>query len=130
MKITLKTVFVVTVLLVLHSCLATATTYDAPLEPGQTVYQRQGAVRTTNNTVDNTYIYNSIPEPSQLQMKSLNNNNIPEPGQLQMKSSNDDNIPEPGQQELKTEDDDNDNDNDNSVPEPGQLEMKTDEDAN
>lgn len=128
MKITLKTMFIVMVLLVLHSCLATATTYDAPLEPGQTVYQRQGSVRTTNNTINNNNVYNNIPEPGQLQMKSPNDNNIPEPGQLQMKSPNNDNIPEPGQQELKTEDDDNDDDN--NVPEPGQLEMKTDEDAN
>ncbi|AZA54010.1 hypothetical protein [Chryseobacterium sp. G0201] len=86
MKITLKSIFIITLLSLLHSCFAVST-YDPPPEPDQNVYPNQSPVR--------------------------QNNNIPEPGQLQMKSQSDDKTPEPGQLEMKTGDDD-DNDDDSN----------------
>ncbi|AZA54005.1 hypothetical protein [Chryseobacterium sp. G0201] len=85
-------------ILFLNSC-GTVTNYDAPLEPGQTVFQKQGSNGTNNNQ----------------------NNNIPEPGQNKMKSQSDDDGPEPGQTTMKTGDDDDEDDN---VVESGQTEMK------
>ncbi|MDR6460501.1 hypothetical protein J2786_003635 [Chryseobacterium vietnamense] len=105
MKKSLKVLFLAMFLVLLNSCGA-ITTYDAPLEPGQTVYQRQDS------------------QPRQTETRSENTNTIPEPGQIEMKRDNDnnnDNIPEPGQTEMKT------NDNNNNVPEPGQTEMKVEE---
>ncbi|MCQ9634246.1 hypothetical protein MP477_04675 [Chryseobacterium sp. WG23] len=103
MENSLKTLFLAMVLILLHSC-GSVTTYDAPLEPGQTVYQRQDPkFRQTETRSEN----NSIPEPGQIEMKSNNennNDNIPEPGQTEMKSNdenNNDNVPEPGQTEMK-----------------------------
>lgn len=96
MKNSIKTTFAIIIILFLSSCGAVASSYDAPLEPGQTVFQKQG----TNGT--------------------NNNQNIPEPGQNQMKQQNDDDdVPEPGQTEMKSKDDDDDN-----ITEPGQTEMK------
>ena len=103
MKNSLKVLFLAMFLILLHSCGA-ITTYDSPLEPGQTVYQRQGS------------------QPRQTETRSQNTNTIPEPGQIEMKTNdNNDNIPEPGQTEMKT------NDDTNNVPEPGQTEMKDEE---
>ncbi|AQX90545.1 MULTISPECIES: hypothetical protein [Elizabethkingia] len=88
----------------LNSCVSLPTTYDnGPLEPGQTVFRKQGYNRTYNNrTYNNRNSDNRIPEPGQLEMRSQNNNNnIPEPGQTEMKSQNNNNIPEPGQTEMK-----------------------------
>ncbi|MCY0978086.1 hypothetical protein PGH12_17145 [Chryseobacterium wangxinyae] len=98
MKNSIKTGFAAMLLLLLNSC-GTVTNYDAPLEPGQTVMQTQGANQSNNNQ-----------------------DNIPEPGQNKMKSQNDDDVPEPGQTEMKKGDDDDDDDN--NVVEPGQTEMK------
>lgn len=106
MKFTLKTMFILTLLSLLHSCFAVST-YDAPPETGQNVYPNQSPVRQNNNT-------------------NNRNNTIPEPGQLQMKSQSDDKIPEPGQLEMKTGDDNDDDD----VPEPGQSEMKANDVSN
>lgn len=107
MKNSLKVLFLAMLLILLNSCGAIAT-YDAPLEPGQTVFQTQ----------------NEKPRPTEA--RSENNNAIPEPGQMEMKSNtenNNDDIPEPGQTEMKS----NDETNSNDVPEPGQTEMKSEE---
>jgi hypothetical protein len=98
MKNLIKTSFAIMLILFLNSC-GTVTTYDAPPEPGQTVFQKQGGNETNTNQ----------------------DNDIPEPGQNKMKSQNDDDVPEPGQTDMKKGDDDDD---DNNVPEPGQTEMK------
>lgn len=72
MKNLIRTSLALVLIFSLASCGSTPT-YDAPLEPGQTVFQGQG---------DNGA------------------NNIPEPGQTQMKSSDDDNVVEPGQTDM------------------------------
>lgn len=103
MKNSLKISFLAMFLILLNSCGA-ITTYDAPLEPGQTVYHRQDSRPQTETRSENT---NTIPEPGQTEMKrdnENNNDNIPEPGQTDMKPNDDkDNVPEPGQTEMKDE---------------------------
>lgn len=91
MKNLIKTSSALLLILTLSSCGSAPTTYDAPLEPGQTTFQTQG-----NNNQDN-----NIPEPGQNQMQSQSDNSLPEPGQTQMKSSDDDDVAEPGQTEMK-----------------------------
>jgi len=77
MKNLLRTSSALLLILTFSSCgsVPGPTTYDAPLEPGQTTFQTQG-----NNNQDN---------------------NVPEPGQTQMKSADDDDVAEPGQTEMK-----------------------------
>lgn len=103
MKNSLKALLLIMVLVTLHSC-GSISTYDAPLEPGQTVYQRQGGNTYNNNNRNYNTSSDNIPEPGQTEMKSQNDNSIPEPGQTEMKSNDDnnnDNVPEPGQTEMK-----------------------------
>jgi len=81
-KSSIKTTFAIILILFLSSCGA-ATSYDAPLEPGQTVFQKQEANGMNNNQ-------NNIPEPGQNQMKQQNANDLPEPAQTEMKKDDDD----------------------------------------
>ncbi|WP_278551241.1 hypothetical protein [Elizabethkingia bruuniana] len=100
MKNLLKTFYCLVLMMSISSCFSVPTTYSDPLEPGQTVFQRQGDNRYNNRT------NNNVPEPGQTEMKPQRNNNYPETEETDVKSENENNIPEPGQTKMKEENED------------------------